>query len=101
MIPYEIDSPFELVCKRLFVQEHVGIMIVAVEAILHLPHAADDVAHVAIPAEDHERSIRSLSSLYHAVEGLRSIRLGLWKVLRDLVLDIGERCRLSVGFMGK
>lgn len=49
----------KLVVERLLVQEHVGILELLVEPVLHLLHALRDALEITIPRKHDDRSVRA------------------------------------------
>jgi hypothetical protein len=52
-------APFEVLIKRLLVQEHPGITAVTVEPVLEPSHAVHCALHVGVPREHDERRVRA------------------------------------------
>jgi hypothetical protein len=86
----------ELVVERLLVQEHVGVVVLLVEAVLHLLHARDDPLQVTVAREDDERGTRAPAVVVDHEVIAERLSLDDAAAGADLGLDGVERGRVAI-----
>lgn len=99
---------FELLCKRLFVQEDVGISEFLVESVLHLLHAGYNALQITVSSQHDDGGIRFAAHMWRRgyVPVWPIIVLGDWSLIRrqvgrahNLLLDFRDWRRLAVCFV--